>query len=78
MDGVEDRVVDLSGRLRRLGYRPKPVRRVYIPKGDGRHRLIGVPSFEDHLVQDRLSQILQAIWELQFQAFLKRTQGHAE
>lgn len=66
VDGVEDRIVDLSGRLRRLGYRPKPVRRVYIPKGDGRHRLIGVPSFEDRLVQDRLSQILQAIWEPEF------------
>lgn len=63
VDGVEDRIVDLLGRLRRLGYRPKPVRRVYIPKGDGRHRPMGVPSFEDRLVQDRLSQILQAIWE---------------
>ncbi len=29
-------------------------------------------------VQDRLSQILQAIWEPEFRVFLKRTQGHAE
>jgi RNA-directed DNA polymerase len=33
--GLEDRLVDLSSRLRRLGYRPKPSRRVYVPKVDG-------------------------------------------
>jgi group II intron reverse transcriptase/maturase len=64
--GLEDRIRDLSGRLRRLGYRPKPARRAYIPKGGGRYRPLGVPSFEDRLVQDRLSQILQAIWEPEF------------
>jgi group II intron reverse transcriptase/maturase len=63
---AEARLTDLSERIRRLGYRPLPVRRTYIPKGDGRHRPLGVPSFEDRLVQDRLSQILQAIWEPEF------------
>lgn len=65
-EGVAGRIVDLSSSLRRLGYRPKPVRRTYIPKGDGRYRPLGIPSFEDRLVQDRLSQILQAIWEPEF------------
>jgi RNA-directed DNA polymerase len=65
-EGLEERLTDLSARLRRLGYRPKPVRRVYIPKGDGHYRPLGIPSFEDRLVQDRLSRILQAIWEPQF------------
>jgi len=64
--GVEARLKDLSARIRRLGYRPQPVRRTYIPKGDGRLRPLGVPSFEDRLVQDRLSRILQAIWEPEF------------
>ncbi|WPL23698.1 group II intron reverse transcriptase/maturase [Thiorhodovibrio frisius] len=64
--GVQARLEDLSARIRRLGYRPQPARRTYIPKGDGRMRPLGVPSFEDRLVQDRLSQILQAIWEPEF------------
>jgi len=66
VEGVAARLTDLSERIRRLGYRPMPVRRTYIPKGDGRHRPLGVPSFEDRLVQDRLSQTLQAIWEPEF------------
>jgi len=66
LQGLDERIADLSARLRRLGYRPKPARRTYIPKGDGRYRPLGVPSFEDRLVQDRLSQILQAIWEPEF------------
>jgi hypothetical protein len=62
-EGLEERIQELSRRVRSLGYRPKPVRRVYLPKGEGRYRPLGIPSFEDRLVQDRLSQILQAIWE---------------
>ncbi len=65
-EGLDERLEELSARIRRLGYRPKPVRRVYIPKGDGRYRGLGVPSFEDRLVQDRLSGTLQAIWEPEF------------
>jgi retron-type reverse transcriptase len=65
-EGLPARLADLSARLRRLGYRPKPVRRVYIPKANGGRRALGVPSFEDRLVQDRLSGILQAIWEPEF------------
>ena len=37
-DGSAERLADLSARLRRLGYRPKPVRRVYIPKTSGKGR----------------------------------------
>jgi RNA-directed DNA polymerase len=64
--GLPERLAELSARLRRLGYRPKPVRRVYIPKSNAGRRALGVPSFEDRLVQDRLSGILQAIWEPEF------------
>ena len=64
--GLEGRIVDLSGRLRRMGYRPQPTRRTYIPKGDGGYRPLGVPCFESRLVEDRLREVLQAIWEPEF------------
>ena len=64
--GLDTRILELSSRLRRLGYRPQPTRRVYIPKSGSGWRPLGVPCFEDRLVQDRLSQILQAIWEPEF------------
>src|SRR5262249_32433670 len=59
-------LADLSARLRRLGYRPKPARRAYVPKANGSKRPLGIPSFEDRIVQDRLSGILQMIWEPEF------------
>ena len=64
--GVEDRLGRLSAAVRRLGYKPQPVRRVYIPKADGRWRPLGIPSFEDRIVQGQLSSNLQAIWEPEF------------
>lgn len=64
--GIGDRLADLSARLRRRGYRPRPARRTYIPKADGGRRPLGIPSFEDRIVQDRLSDILSAIWEPEF------------
>lgn len=64
--GLNERIEALSASVRRVGYRPQPVRRVYIPKGDGGSRPLGIPSFEDRLVQDSLSSILQAIWEPTF------------
>lgn len=65
-DGLIARLDDLSARIRRLGYQPKPVRRVYVPKANGGRRALGIPSFEDRIVQDRTSLILQAIWEPEF------------
>ncbi len=65
-EGLDEKLADLSARLQRLGYRPRPARRVYIPKASGGRRPLGIPSFEDRIVQDRLSRVLQAIWEPEF------------
>lgn len=65
-DGVVGRIKALSANLRSLSYQPKPSRRVYIPKGNGKTRPLGIPCFEDRIVQQQLSKILQAIWEPEF------------
>ena len=63
---LETQLQDLSGRLRRGAYRAIPVRRVYIPKPDGRQRALGVPALEDKIVQRVTAQISSAIWEVEF------------
>ncbi len=49
--GLEDRLMDLHGRVHRGAYRAQPSRRVYIPKADGRQRPLGVAALEDKIVQ---------------------------
>ncbi len=56
-------VEDIIETLRSLDYKPKPVRRTYIPKHNGKLRPLGIPSFRDKLVQDAIRQILEAIYE---------------
>ena len=64
---LENNLTTLSDRVRRGGYTPKPVLRVYIPKSSGSgRRPLGIPAFEDRIVQDRIAGVLQAIWEPEF------------
>lgn len=66
-EGLEEKIKDLGERLRRMGYRPKPVRRVYIPKpGSKKKRPLGVPCFEDKVVQKALVRVLEQIYEADF------------
>ena len=66
---LEDNLQDLSDRLRRGAYRAKPVRRVYIPKPDGRQRPIGVPALEDKIVQRAATEVLGAVYDADFLGF---------
>jgi group II intron reverse transcriptase/maturase len=67
--GLEDRLTDLHGRVRRGAYRAQPSRRVYIPKADGRQRPLGVAALEDKLVQHAVVTILNQIYEGDFKGF---------
>jgi RNA-directed DNA polymerase len=60
---------ELSERLKRGGYRAKPVRRVYIPEADGRQRPLGVTALEDKIVQRAAVEVLNAIYETDFLGF---------
>ncbi|HYV76040.1 MAG TPA: group II intron reverse transcriptase/maturase [Candidatus Binatia bacterium] len=65
----EENLQDLSHRLKRGAYRAKPVRRVYIPKFDGRQRPLGVTALEDKIVQRATVEVLNAIYETDFLGF---------
>src|ERR1700722_19798074 len=66
---LADNLQDLSHRLKRGAYRAKPVRRVYIPKADGRQRPLGVTALEDKVVQRAAVEVLNAIYETDFLGF---------
>ncbi|MGL4809832.1 MAG: reverse transcriptase domain-containing protein, partial [Giesbergeria sp.] len=66
---LEAKLLDLSDRLARGGYRPEPVKRVYIDKADGSKRPLGVPALEDKIVQRASAEVLGAIYEQDFIGF---------
>ena len=61
-----DNIRDLILRLKEKRYKAKLVRRVYIPKSDGRQRPLGIPALEEKLVQSAAARILNAIYEQDF------------
>ncbi len=66
---LEEHLLDLSARLQRGAYRARPVKRVYIPKPDGRQRPIGIPVLEDKIVQRAMTDVLSAVYEADFLGF---------
>ena len=65
-ENAESNIKELVQRMRKFQYKPKPVKRVYIPKANGKQRPLGLPSYEDKLVQGVMAKILCDVYEPRF------------
>jgi group II intron reverse transcriptase/maturase len=67
-DDLEANLEDVSARLKRMGYRPQPKLRVYIPKpGSEKGRPLGISSFEDKIVELATKRVLEPLFESLFE-----------
>jgi group II intron reverse transcriptase/maturase len=64
--GLEEHVDDLLRRMKSFSYRPRAVRRTYIPKTNGTVRPLGIPAYEDKLVQGVMANVLTEVYEPRF------------
>ena len=63
---LDTNIKQLVERLKRGDYRSRLIRRVYIPKGNGKERPLGIPVVEDRLLQGAVRLLLEAIYEADF------------
>jgi group II intron reverse transcriptase/maturase len=63
---LEENISNLAKRLKNKSYKPLPSLRVFIPKGNGKSRPLGISAYEDKIVQLAVKKILEAIYEPKF------------
>lgn len=63
---LDENIDNLIERMKKFSYKPLPVRRTYIPKANGKLRPLGIPAYEDKLVQGIMADILNEIYECKF------------
>lgn len=65
-ENVTGNLMELVEQLKKHAYRPRPTRRVYIPKNNGKKRPLGILCLEDKLVQMAVKKVLEAVYEPRF------------
>ncbi len=63
---LKDNIDCLGSQLKQRCYRVNDIKRIFIPKLNGKQRPLGLPTVDEKLVQQSVSQILQSIWEQDF------------